>query len=72
MTEPPQTTPALTNGAFVGFASRVAQKSAAWAADTALNCIIDPLDEPMRTEAMARYLREMRHLLDYMERQAQP
>ena len=62
----------LTNAAFVGYASRIAGKSAHWAADTAQVFSIDAPGDPMKREPAIRFINEMRRLLDHMEGQVQP
>jgi hypothetical protein len=58
----------LTNHAFAAYAARLAHKSAAWAADT-LQTMPEYILDPIRADVAARYLREMRGLLDHMEQQ---
>jgi hypothetical protein len=63
--------PVLTNLKFSGYASRLAQKSAAWAADT-ITCLPENVDKPIHKDAVARYLAEMRLILDHIEQQVKP
>jgi hypothetical protein len=62
----------LTNSQFVGYAARLAQKSAAWAADTAQSFFIDAPNAAIDREPAIRFLAEIRRLLDHMEDQVQP
>lgn len=63
--------PPLTNYAFAAYAARIAHKSASWAADT-LQTIPEDILDPIRQSVAARYLNEMRGLLDHIEKQVKP
>lgn len=72
MADPLQTTASLTNAAFAGYAARLAQKAASWAADTAQGFMICPPHEVMDREPAMRFVGEMRMLLDHLEAQVKP
>lgn len=64
--------PALTNAQFIGYAARLAQKAAHWAADTAMTFPASPPDEAIPRDPAMRFIAEMRRLLDHIEKQVQP
>lgn len=79
-TDPDQTTdtgdpyahaPPLNHARFIAMADRLAQKSSAWAADTAqsIEWGHDAPTDPIPREMMDRYLTEMRRGLDHMDKQ---
>jgi hypothetical protein len=59
--------PPLSLLGFAGFASRLAQKSSHWAADTIITA--GRIEDPVRRDMADRYLNEMRSLLDHIDRQ---
>lgn len=63
------TTTTLTNAEFAGYAARLAQKAASWAADTAQGFRICAPDDAMDREPAMRFIAEMRQLLDHVEAQ---
>jgi hypothetical protein len=58
----------LTNYAFAAYASRIAQKSADWAAG-ALQTIPEDVCDPIRARDAARFIAEIRGMLDHVEQQ---
>jgi hypothetical protein len=58
----------LTNYAFAAYASRIAQKSADWAAG-ALQTIPEDVCDPIRATDAARFIAEIRGMLDHIEQQ---
>jgi hypothetical protein len=58
----------LTNYAFAAYASRIAQKSADWAAG-ALQTIPEDVCDPIRARDAARFIAEIRGMLDHIEQQ---
>lgn len=64
--------PPLTNAKFAGYTARLAQKAAAWSADTTMSFVVDQPDEAIRREMAMRFLSEIRQLLDHIEKQVQP
>jgi len=60
--------PPLTQLAFMRYAARISERSAAWAADTA--DIIEHTKDgnrPILAVTVARYLEDMRRVLDHIE-----
>ena len=72
--DPYENAPPLTHILFVTGAARLAQRSSSWAADAAMNISWghDAEYGPIRRETVERYLKEMRELLEHIERQVKP
>lgn len=66
----PMPTPPMTRVAFVGLASRIAQRAANWAADCAQYPGPERQGEPMEREAAMRFCASIEELLAFIKEDA--